>query len=135
MGKRLKRYNHAKTYLRYHLIFSTKYRKKCLTGMETCLSNSIERAQDEAEFRVIEHGIDRDHMHFLVEMGHSCTVSDTVKRLKQYTTYWAWQEEREHLQKYYWKGQHHLWTRGYYAATVGVEEDCIQKYVQAQVSK
>lgn len=83
------RFNHAKTFLRYHLIFSTKYRRKCLNPI-------------------------RDD-------------------LKQQSTYLMWQQHHDYLAKFYWSGQHHLWTRGYFTSTIGgVSEKTLVEYIKNQ---
>jgi len=134
MPKRLKRYNHAKTYLRYHIIFSTKYRKKCLEPIKDEINAAIAKAESENDsFQVINTETDRDHIHLLLAIKPSTSISDVVKILKQHTTYTVWQEHRQYMKVFYWSKQHHLWTCGYYAATVGGgNEDVIIRCIEEQ---
>lgn len=45
---------HAKTRLRYHIIFSTKYRRKCLTQIRDSIFNSFQYAQERSHFKILK---------------------------------------------------------------------------------
>ena len=40
--------------------------------------------------------------------------------LKQITTYYLYKWEYNYLRKYYWGKKKHIWTHGYYIASVGL---------------
>ena len=42
MGRVLESFHHSKGFVRYHLIFSTKYRRKCLLGLEDLVYESVD---------------------------------------------------------------------------------------------
>ena len=84
---------HRKFKLNYHLIFSTKYRKKCLSYIEEDLKESCERAskmQDTWGIEIMK--IEEDHIHFLINATPDVSISQIVKNLKQVTTYDMWQK-------------------------------------------
>lgn len=114
------RLNHAKTFLRYHLILSTKYRRKVLKPIREDLLAAMKVAQEKnGNFRIEAGEVDYDHIHLLVRIKPNETVFDVVHSLKQQSTYLMWQKHHNYLSKFYWSGQHHLWTRGYFASTIG----------------
>lgn len=131
--KRYKRYNHAKTLLRYHLIFSTKYRKKCLEPIRENVLETFTLAEKGQKFKILLAELDKDHVHFLLEISPDTSISEVVKRLKQFSTYYIWKTQREHMKKFYWSKKHHLWTRGYFASTIGeVSEEKVLNYIKNQ---
>lgn len=130
--KQYETYNHAKTLLRYYIIFSTKYRIKCLEEIKEELEKSIRYVESVSNFRIERIGIDKDHVHLLVKSCPSMSVSSIVRRLKQITTRQLWQQKGEYLSKYYWK-KRKLWTNGYFCCTVGeVSVNIIEKYIENQ---
>ena len=129
--------NHAKFKIAYHLIFSTKYRKRCLAGITESVEQSFRRAegmQKKWSIKVME--IDRDtydHIHLLIQAAPSCRVDEIVHRLKQVSTYDIWQKHRLYMLGFYWSGKHHLWTRGYFCSSLGdISEEKAQAYIENQ---
>lgn len=129
-----KRFNHAKTFLRYHLILSTKYRRKVLKPIREDLLTAMKDVQEKNDsFRIEAYEVDQDHIHLLVYIKPCETISNVVHDLKQQSTYLMWQQHHNFLSKFYWSGQHHLWTRGYFASTIGgVSEAALIEYIKNQ---
>ena len=44
---------HSKTYLRYHIIFSTKYRRKCLTEIRDYVLQSFKYVESISDFNIV----------------------------------------------------------------------------------
>lgn len=123
--------NHAKFRVRYHLIFSTKYRRKCLVGLENALVSSFRRI--ESDVTVYEVGVDQDHVHLVVGFKPSLSVSQVVARLKQLSICDLWGEHGDVLSRFYWGDKRLLWTHGYFCETVGsVSEGQVLEYVRNQ---
>lgn len=126
--------NHEKFVLRYHIIFSTKYRRKCLTAIRDDLLASMKRAeglQNKWKIEIME--IDKDHIHLLIKATPTDTIFGIVHSLKQTSTYDMWKLHNEYLSKIYWSGKHYLWTRGYFASTIGdVSEKTLKHYIENQ---
>lgn len=121
------RFNHAKTFLWYHLIFSTKYRRKVLDPIRDDLLGAMKVAQEKnGNFRIEIDEIDRDRVHLLVRIKPCESIANVVHDLKQQSTYLMWQQHHNYLTKFYWSGQHHLWTRGYFASTIGSVSEKLQ---------
>jgi putative transposase len=128
------RFNHAKTFLRYHLIFSTKYRRKVLNPIRDNLLASMKEAETKnGNFHIEIDEVDQDHIHLLVRVKPSESIDRVVHALKQQSTYMMWKLHHDFLHLYYWSGQHHLWTRGYFASTIGdVSEKTLVQYIKNQ---
>jgi putative transposase len=135
--RKYKTFNHAKTKIRFHIIFSTKYRKNCLTEIKENLLDTLKIAVSKADgqFKIEACEIDKNHIHLLVSTSPAYSISGVVKCLKQHTTYWLWnnQYSRDHLKKFYYGKKHHLWTRGYFCSTIGeVSEEKLRDYIENQ---
>ena len=122
----------SKHRLEYHIVLTTRYRKKCLTTIEDKVKESFFRSSS-SKLRVSEVGVEQDHVHVVVSVHPSLSVSTVVSRLKQLTTYWLWLVEEEELSKYYWGSKRLLWSGGYFAESVGrVSRETILDYVRGQ---
>lgn len=125
--------NHSKFRVRYHLIFSTKYRRKCLIGLEDSLIESFKRIEDGCDITVYEVGVDGDHVHLIVGFKPSLSVAQVVARLKQLSTRDLWHVHEDVLSRFYWGPKQLLWTHGYFCETVGsVSEGNVLEYVRNQ---
>ena len=83
--------NHSKYRIRYHVIFSTKYRKPCLVGIEDGLSSILCDISSRCNFNVLSVGVDRNHVHMVIKASPSISPSQIVRRLKQLSTKYLWQ--------------------------------------------
>ena len=117
--------SHAVYDIKYHLVWSTKYRKKVLYGQvaerlrdfirEICKSNEID---------IIKGSISKDHVHLFL------SVSKLVQSLKGKTSYKLLAEFKE-LGRAFWG--RHLWGRGYSVASSGnVTDEVIMEYIATQ---
>jgi putative transposase len=78
----------------------------------------------------VSGNVGKDHVHLLLSCPPSLAPSKTVQYLKGRSSRLL-QEEFPELKKRYW-GQH-LWSRGYFCATVGsVTEETIRHYIENQ---
>lgn len=85
--------NRSKHYLKCHLIFVCKYRKKLLVGqlkddMKQLLLNIASKGDFEIE--VMESDI--DHIHFLIRYIPRLSITSIVRKLKQESTYHIWRQ-------------------------------------------
>ena len=130
MKKEYESYNHAKCHIRYHMIFSTKYRKPCLQGIEKEVERVLQEIASHGNFRIVKVGIGVDHVHLLVRSRPSVSISSIVRRLKQVSTRMLWSCHESHLRGFYWGRKRVVWTNGYYCSTVGeMSEDIVEAYI------
>lgn len=73
------------------------------------------------------------HIHILIKATPQIAPYDIIHKIKQITTYDMWKKYRQYLLKYFWNGEHHLWTRGYFCSTIGdVSEQTLKDYIEHQ---
>ena len=135
MQKFYETFGHAKTRIRYHIIFSTKYRRKCLNAIRDIVLESFRMAEQKSKLTIYEMELDNDHIHFLINIPPSISISDSVRLLKQYSTYYIYKNSFAaiHLRKFYWGAKQLLWTSGYFCSTIGeVSEETLRYYIENQ---
>ena len=123
---KFKRDEHRVTLLNYHLVWTPKRRKPVLTGNGTKDRQALIAARcEEYGWRVNELAIQPDHVHLLVETFPTTPACELVKQCKGVTAH-------ELRQKYpFLKKLPSLWTRSYFAATVGnVSAETIQRTIE-----
>jgi putative transposase len=124
---------HAKWKLRYHIIFSTKYRKKCLEPIRTEVLAAFSAAEAQSHFKILIMEIDRDHIHLLVKFSPAYSIEQVVRRLKQLTTKHIWDNCDVHMKQYYWGKKKRLWAGGYFVSSIGdVSEKTVMEYIKNQ---
>ena len=123
---------HSVYYTRYHLVVSTKYRRKILRGGfgDYLQKIVIGIGKQIPEIEVIEVNTDVDHVHILLSIPPKFSVSEIVKNFKAKTGL-AMRTKFPFLDKVYW-GTGGIWSVGYFVSTVGITEEVIRKYVQMQ---
>jgi putative transposase len=126
---------HARTCVyncNYHIVFSTKYRRKVLTReIEHYIKNLILQIAEEKEFTVemVEIG-EKDHIHLFVSAHPKISPSYIVKMIKGITARKILLKFSE-IKSQLWKG--HLWNPSFYIETIGsLSEDVIKKYIEDQ---
>ena len=112
-------FNHAKTRLRYHIIFSTKFRRKCLNEIRDMVLDAFKYAKSISHFRILVMELDKDHIHFLVSFPPAYSIEQTVRRMKMISTNYVYERCENYLKKFYWKDKRLLWTHGYFCSTIG----------------
>ena len=125
-------FNHAKTSVRYHLIFSTKFRRKCLDKIRDTVLNSFREVEKVSDFKILVMELDKDHIHLLMKWKPHLSIEQVVRRLKQMSSKLIWNKEETYLRQFYWKDRE-LWTGGYFCSTIGeVSEETIKRYIENQ---
>ena len=117
--------------LKYHLVWITKYRKPVLSGeIGHRVRELVRLICASLDVEIIKGNIRQDHVHLLVSVPPTLSVSKLVQRMKGVTSRKLLQENKG-LNKAFWG--RHLWSRGYFVASVGeVTEEIISKYIENQ---
>ena len=69
---------------------------------------------------------DKNHIHYMIELELTISVSKVIKLVKSYTTYHIWKKYNSYLKKTFW-------TDGYFVCTIGnVTETTIKEYINNQ---
>ena len=127
-----RRQNHAVYYTRYHLVFTTKMRRKILKGGMgrycTHLVRNLPRRHP--ELRIIEVNTDQDHIHILLSIAPKVAVSDAVRIIKSNTARML-KDKFPFLKNGYFD-KREVWSIGYFVSTSGINEATIKHYIEMQ---
>ena len=87
-------YNHEnrhKYYLKCHLIFCIKYRRKIFKGeFDDNLKAIFQSIADNSDFDIDIMETDKDHIHFLISYPPKLSITSIVRKLKQESTVFSW---------------------------------------------
>ena len=126
-------YNHKSIRIRYHIIFVTKYRRKCLEGIKEQVFNAFREVESKSHIKIHNMNIDKDHIHLLISFPPEYSISQTVNRLKQYTTNYLYRNCNDHMRLYYWNKKRVLWSHSYFCSTLGIIPDkIVNEYINNQ---
>lgn len=125
--------NHSKYYLKVHLIFVCKYRKKLLiNNFDNIVKNAILEISYRSNFIIDILETDEDHIHMLISYPPKLSVTSIVRKLKQETTIYLWKNYSKFLSKHFWK-EHTFWSDGYFACSIGeANPETIKRYIENQ---
>ena len=106
----------------YHIVWIPKYRKRVLTGeIAQRLIELITECAEVNRWRIDELNIQVDHVHLLIQLKPTISVSKAIQLLKGGSSRVIRQEFPE-LEEFLWGDS--FWSDGYFAETVGrVNED------------
>lgn len=137
MNKKYRYLNRSTTRLRYHIVLSFKYRHKVAQSIgddnvKSIINSAISRCEG---VKLLSVGIDKNHVHMVIDSPPYWSVSQLVGRMKQLSTHRAWMKYCPILKKFYWKKKV-LFSDGYFCETIGnVEENVVINYVKNQGKK
>ena len=75
-------------------------------------------------------GFDQDHLHMMMVIPPKYAIADVMGKLKSQSASYL-RKKFPRLQKVYWK-ENIVWSPGYFASSVGIDEKVIQNYVKNQ---
>lgn len=118
--------------INYHIVWSTKYRRKVLSDdIEKRLKEILADVGKEKGFDIAEIEVgQKDHVHVFVSAIPKISISYIAKMMKGISGRLLLKEFPE-ISKQLWNGE--LWNPSYYVETIGsVSEEAIRKYIQNQ---
>lgn len=124
--------SHNVTVLLYHLVFPAKYRRAVFDEqVDAVLQEVCLEIEKRYEVKFVEIGVDRDHVHFLVQSVPTYSVTKLVTMIKSLTAREVFKYCPQ-VKQQLWGGE--FWSDGYFASTVGKhgDESMIAKYVKNQ---
>ena len=125
--------NHSKFSIKYHIILSTKYRRKILRGkLKQDIKTIIINTSSRYDFKIDILESDEDHLHILVDSVPKLSPLTIVRILKQISTVDIWKLHPSKLKQYYWR-EKTLWADGYFVCSCGdASTETIKKYIESQ---
>ena len=144
---------HTKWNCKYHIVFAPKYRRKVAYGkMKQDIANILSMLCKRKGVEIVEAELCPDHVHMLVKIPPSLSVSSFVGYLKGKSTLMITFQKNllnsyvkylkgkstlmifeRHANLKYKYGNRHFWCRGYYVDIVGKNAKKIQEYIQNQL--
>ena len=117
----------------YHLVWPTRFRRKILTpNISSYLKIKFQEVRKHyPDWRFIEIGIASDHVHLHIVIPPKYSVSRVVNILKTNTSLALKNKFPHFLNKVYWDNKG-IWSKGFFASTVGINEEIIRRYVKYQ---
>ena len=125
--------SHTKWNCKYHIVFAPKFRRKVIYGqLRQDIANILSALCKRKGVKIVEAEVCPDHIHMLVEIPPSISVSSFVGYLKGKSTLMIFERHANLKYKY---GNRHFWCRGYYVDTVGKNEARIAEYIKKQLEE
>ena len=122
--------SHTRWECKYHVVFIPKYRKKAIFGqIRKELGEVFRRLARQKESVIKEGHLMPDHVHMMISIPPKYAVSQVIGFIKG--------KSAIHIARVYggrkrnYVGQH-FWARGYFASTVGRDEEVIREYIRHQ---
>ena len=123
--------SHTTWNCKYHIVFAPKYRRKAIYGkLYEDIGRILRMLCERKKVNTIEAELCPDHVHILVEIPPSISVSSFVGYLKGKSTLMIFERHANLKYKY---GNRHFWCCGYYVDTVGKNAKKIEEYIQNQL--
>ena len=116
----------------YHIVCPSKYRRVVFSEkVDVELKNVCLEISNRYEIDFLEIGVDKDHVHFLVQSVPMYSPTKIVRTIKSITAREIFSRVPE-VKKQLWGGE--FWSKAYYVSTVGKhgDEQKIANYVKNQ---
>ena len=132
MENNYEKYEHSVGKIMMHLEWCTKYRYKMFgkVNYRNLINACIRRSASRNNIKIIEIDVQPEHVHCVVEVSFSMSVSKTLQILKGGSSRLFFQFHEKAKLRY---PKRHLWSRGKFASSVGfVQLDIVRDYVKNQ---
>jgi putative transposase len=131
VAMRILRLNHSVYQLEYHVVWGTKYRMKLLQPYvkEKLLSSFQKTEFLYPTLHIVKVNTAKDHVHLLVEIAPSVSIAAMVQKLKAHSSM-----ELKRSFKFIREADDGsgIWSIGYFASSVGLNEKMIEGYISNQ---
>jgi len=124
--------SHNVSVLMYHYVCPAKYRRAIFSDAVTeTLVKTCQQISERFEIYFLEIGVDKNHVHFLIQSVPRYSPTEIIKKVKSLTAREIFANHPE-VKKQLWGGE--IWTDGYFVNTVSKygSEGIIKHYLQNQ---
>jgi putative transposase len=131
MGGMYKTGSHTKYRLMYHIVWIPKYRKRVLKGrIAERIKDLLRQCAEVNDWEIEELSIQSEHVHMMVQLKPSISVSKAVQLFKGGSSR-VIREEFPELEEFLWGDS--FWADGYFAVTCGkIDEEAVRRYIKNQ---
>ena len=127
-----RRGNHCLYHCEYHIVITTKYRRKIINaGFWAYLERKLLDIPEHYPalfFKTMNH--EKDHVHLLMTIPPTVSVGSVIRLMKTNTSRKI-KEQFPFLKEVYW-GTDGIWSDGYFASTAGVTPEIVARYIENQ---
>lgn len=118
--------------LKAHLVLTTKYRKRVLTGqMIDRLGEILKDLLLKWDSKVVDFNGESDHVHLLFQYTPQTDLPKFINNIKTVTSRYLRKEFPDRVNQFYYKDV--LWNGSYFIASCGgVTVENLKKYVESQ---
>jgi len=124
--------SHNVSVLMYHFVCPAKYRRVVISDeVDITLRTVCEEISERYEIEFLEIGVDKDHVHFLIQSVPTYSPTKIIRTIKSITAREIFHKHPE-VKKKLWGGE--FWTDVFFVSTVGKHggENAIANYVRNQ---
>ena len=124
--------SHNVSVLLYHFVCPAKYRRVVLSkAVDESLKDICLEISKRYEIRFLEIGVDKDHVHFLIQSIPRMSPTQIITTVKSLTAREIFKRNPD-VKRQLWGGE--FWTDGYFVNTVSKfgDETSISRYVRDQ---
>ena len=124
--------SHNVSVLIYHFVCPAKYRRVVFDeDVDKVLKETCQGIEKRYDIRFLEIGMDKDHVHFLVQSVPKISATQIIRTIKSITAREVFAQCPQ-VKKKLWGGE--FWTDGYFVSTVGQHgnEETITQYIKNQ---
>lgn len=128
----VKRTAHAVYNIRYHFVWTPKYRKTILQrNVKAYIEYLLRRISGEYGFEIVELELMPEHVHLFMSSPPKYSPAEIMKTIKGRTSKEIFEKFPE-LKEQLWAGE--FWSDGYYVGTSGekITDEIIKKYIRHQ---
>ncbi len=102
------------------------------TFIDKSVKETFNRITSRSDFDIEILETDEDHIHMLISYPPHISVTSIVRRLKQESTTFLWNNYSEVLKHHFWN-EHTFWSDGYFVCSIGeANPDTVRRYIENQ---
>ncbi len=119
--------------LTINLVLVTKYRKQLLIKYGDEIKESLmEKASKDELFNITHIEVNKDNVQMTIDFYPTESVSNIVRKLKNYSVLHIWNRHEDDLKRQFWKNKM-FWSKSYFVCSVGdYSIEAVQKYIESQ---
>jgi len=120
---------HARWDCSYHIIFIPKFRRKVFfKEIRKDVGEILRKLCEFKNVELVKGSISADHVHMYVKIPPKLSVSEFMGYIKGKSALMVFDRYPQMKNK----SGRHLWARGYFVSTVGINKDVIREYIEKQ---